>query len=42
MNYWVTTFGGTTIGPYDDFASAWYAALNYFGLDVWITTSTAQ
>lgn len=34
--YYVTTESGYRIGPYEDYASAWYAGLNNFGLEGWI------
>lgn len=40
MNYWVVTLGGSRIGPYEEYADAFWAALNYFGFDAWIITSS--
>ena len=34
--YWVTTDGGFRIGPYEDYANAYFAALNQFGFEGWI------
>ena len=39
--YWVTTTGGYRIGPYDDYAFAWEAAIENFGFEGWTITRTA-
>lgn len=40
MSYYVTTTGGYRIGPYDDYAGAWYAAIERFGFEGWVISST--
>ena len=40
MSYWVTTESGYRIGPYEDYAGAWNAAIINFGFEGWIISST--
>lgn len=40
MNYWVTTEAGFRIGPYEDYALAFEAAIINFGFDGWTISST--
>ena len=34
--YWVTTEGGYRMGPFDDYAMAWYSAIYNLGFEGWI------
>lgn len=36
MMYWVTTDGGYRLGPYEDYALAWYSAIYNLGFEGWI------
>ena len=36
--FYVTTDGGCSIGPYESYAEAWYAGLEYLGLEGWIVS----
>lgn len=42
MIYWVTTDSGFRIGPYEDYAGAWNAAIINFGFEGWIISNTRQ
>lgn len=38
--YWVITESEEAIGPYEDYATAYHAAVINFGLDGWAITTT--
>ena len=38
--WWVTTYGGFRLGPYEDYASAWEAATINFGMEGWVISRT--
>lgn len=40
MNYWVITSMEQALGPYEDYASAYHAALVNFGTEGWTITTT--
>ena len=42
MNYWITTEAGYRIGPYDTYANAWYSAVENFGFEGWVISSTGD
>lgn len=40
MMWYVTTFGGYRIGPYDCYEDAYFAATLNFGMDGWTISHT--
>lgn len=40
MSYWVITSSEEAYGPYEDYASAYHAALINFGTDGWVISET--
>lgn len=40
MSYWVTTESGFRIGPYENYAEAFFAATVNFGMEGWVISGT--